>query len=155
MSKKRMFEAFSEEKQKDYERQARLEYGPENVNESIKRWNSYDQQKRDEIMAEGSQIYVDMAEAIDAGKDPHSAEVQAILDRWEAHIHYFYEPSLDLLRGLGDLYNTSPEFIANFQKIHTELPAYLQKAIAHYVDELETAEIIRLLAEDEAQQNEA
>src|SRR6266481_8421618 len=32
MSKKRLFEGFSEEKQKQYEREARLEYGPEIVN---------------------------------------------------------------------------------------------------------------------------
>lgn len=155
MSKKRIFEAFSEEKQKEYERQARLEYGPENVNESIKRWNSYSKEKQEAVMAEGSQIYVDMAEAIDAGKAPEDAEVQAILDRWQEHLRYFYEPTLDVLRGLGDLYNTSPEFIANFRQIHDFLPAYLQKAIAHYVDELETAEIMRLLAEDESQHNQA
>jgi MerR family transcriptional regulator, thiopeptide resistance regulator len=150
MSKKRMFEAFSEEKQKEYEREARLEYGPENVNESIKRWNSYSQQQRDAIMEEGSQIYLDIVAAIEANIEPTSNHVQAILDRWQKHLRYFYEPNLDILRGLGELYNTNPDFIANFQKMHEDLPQYLQNAIAHYVDELETAEIERMLAEDEA-----
>ena len=155
MSKKRIFQAFSEEKQKEYEREARLEYGPDRVNESVKRWNSYGKEKQEAIMAEGNKIYSDIADAIDAGKSPEDDVVQAILDRWEAHLHYFYEPTLDLLRGLGDLYNTNPDFIANFQKIHEGLPAFLQQSIAHYVDELETAEIMRLLAEDEAQDNQA
>jgi MerR family transcriptional regulator, thiopeptide resistance regulator len=149
MSKKRLFEPFSEEKQKEYEREARLQYGPENVNESIKRWNSYTQEQRDAIMEEGSLIYQDIVKALEAEIDPHSDVVQAMLDRWQNHLRYFYEPNLDVLRGLGELYNTEPGFIETFQKMHVRLPEYLQTAIAHYVDELETAEIERMLAEDE------
>ena len=39
--------------------------------------------------------------------------------------------------------------MANFQNIHAELPAYLEAVIEHYVDELETAELERMIAEDE------
>ena len=42
--------------------------------------------------------------------------------------------------------------MANFEKIHPNLPAFLETAITHYVDELETAELERMLAEDEEQQ---
>jgi DNA-binding transcriptional MerR regulator len=150
MTRKRLFEAFSEEKQKHYERVARLQYGPERVNESIKRWNSYSEQQREAIRQEGGQIYNDVVDAIEAGKSPHSAEVQAIMQRWHEHLRYFYEPDLDVLRGLGEGYNSHPDFIANFQQMHPDLPAYLSQAIAQYVDELETAEIERMLAEDEA-----
>ncbi len=150
MSKKRLFEAFSDEKQKEYEREVRLQYGPEIVNDSIKRWNSYTQTQRDIIMGEGSQIYIDMVDAIETGLPPTSAEVQAILQRWHEHMRYFYEPTLDILRGLGHGYNSHPDFIANFQKLHVDLPGYLETAITQYVDDLETAEIERLLAEDEA-----
>ena len=151
MSKKKLFTGFSEEKQKQYEREARLQYGPDKVNESIQRWNNYTKIEKELIMEEGSQIYIEIAEAIDAGIAPESDEVQAILVRWHDHIRNFYKPTLEILRGLGDLYNTSPEFMANFQQMHEELPAYLQASIAQYVDDLETAEIERLLAEDEAQ----
>jgi hypothetical protein len=47
-------------------------------------------------------------------------------------------------------YNTDPEFIAFFQQFHPDLPAYLQESITLYVDDLEYAEIARMLAEDEA-----
>lgn len=151
MSKnKAVFSVHSDAQQKQYEREARLQYGPDNVNESIRRWNSYTQDERDAIMEEGSQIYVDIAAAIDAGLSPTHPDVTALLDRWQAHLHYFYEPTLDILRGLGDLYNMNPDFIANFEKIHPDLPPYLQQAIAQYVDDLETIELERMLAEDEA-----
>ena len=149
MSKKRLFEAFSDEKQQEHERSARLQYGPGIVNDSIKRWNSYTQAEKQKAADEGNQIYSDLVDALEAGKAAQSAEVQAILERWHNHLRYFYEPTLEILRGLGELYNSSPDFIANFKKLHPELPEFLQESISAYVDDLEYAEIARMLAEDE------
>src|SRR5579871_6551512 len=132
MSKKRVFEPISEEKQQDYTRSARLQYGPTTVNESIKRWDSYSQEQKDKVLEEGNQIYSDLVDAIEAGKSTQDADVQAILERWHEHLRYFYEPTLDILRGLGELYNSEPDFIANFQKLHPDLPAYLQTGITQY-----------------------
>ena len=154
MSNKKAFERHSDEQQKQYEREARLQYGASTVNESIQRWNSYSKDQQDAIMEEGSQIYIDLAEAMTAGKGTNDSAVTDILDRWQQHLNYFYEPSLDMLRGLGQLYNSSPDFMANFQKIHPDLPAYLETVIDYYVDELETAEIERMLAEDEEGMNQ-
>jgi DNA-binding transcriptional MerR regulator len=135
MSKKQLFEAFSEEKQKHYERLARLHYG---------------QARQDSIREEGGQIYRDLAAALEAGKSAKSAEVQAMIERWHQHLGYFYEPTLDVLRGLAGGYNSHPDFIAFFHHLHPDLPDYLNEAIIQYVDDLETAEIARMLAEDEA-----
>jgi DNA-binding transcriptional MerR regulator len=151
MSKKKLFAGFSEEEQKEYEREARLQYGPDRVNESIKRWDSYTEDQRQAIMAESGQIYADIVAAIEAGKAPQDADVQAILERWEANINHFYAPTLDIMRGLAMGYNSHPDFIANFSELHPDLPAYLETAIIQYVDDLETAEITRMLAEDEAE----
>jgi hypothetical protein len=147
--KKRGLKRHSDEEQHQYEREARLQYGPAEVNETIGRWNSYSKEKQEAIKAEGSQIYLDLADVMVARLEASDDKVRAILDRWQAHLRHFYEPSLDRLRGLGQLYNSSPEFIANFQRIHADLPAYLERVIEDYVDELETAELERMLAEDE------
>ncbi|NWF71334.1 MAG: MerR family transcriptional regulator [Chloroflexi bacterium] len=153
MPRKRMFEAFSEEKQKDYEREARLQYGPDLVNQSIKRWKSYTQAQKDAIMAEGNQIYNQLTDALEAGTAATDERVQAILVRWHNHIRYFYEPTLEILRGLGQHYEANPDFAANFQKLHPDLPGYLREGITQYVDTLETAEIAQMLAEDEAKRS--
>lgn len=151
MSKKnRALKRHSGEAQQQYEREARLQYGPAEVNETIGRWNSYSKARQAAILAEGDQIYADLAEAMDAGLGASDAKTRAILERWQEHLRHFYEPSLDRLRGLGQLYNSHPEFIANFRRIHPQLPAYLERVIDDYVDELETAELERMLAEDEA-----
>jgi hypothetical protein len=145
MGKKKGFKPFSEKKQKEYERQARLQYGPELVNESVRRWESYGKAGQQAIMEEGGEIYRDLVKAMKAGHTAGSDEVNDILSRWHNHIRHFYEPTLDILRGLGTLYNTDPEFIAFFQNIHKDLPAYLQATITQYVDDLETREIERML----------
>jgi DNA-binding transcriptional MerR regulator len=150
MTEKGLFEGFTPEKQKEYERRVRLQYDPKLVNESIRRWASHPKVQQEAIMQEGWAIYRTIAAAIDAGDAAHSEPVQRALEQWHQHTHYFYEPTLEILRGLGTLYNTDPEFMANFQKIHPGLPAFLEQAITHYVDQLETAEIERMLAEDDA-----
>ncbi|MGB1287226.1 MAG: TipAS antibiotic-recognition domain-containing protein [Aggregatilineales bacterium] len=149
MSKK-AFDRTDAETQKDYDRQARLQYDPQLVNDSIRLWNSYSKTEQDDIMEQGNQIYRDIAAAIDAGEAADSSVVQTILERWHDHMRYFYEPRLEILEGLGEMYNTDPRFMANFEKIHPQLPAYLQQAIGQYTDDLATVELERMLAEDEA-----
>ncbi len=150
MRKQPTLQPVSAEKQKQYERQARLQYGPDNVNVSVRRWASYSQAQKDAIQAEGGQVYTDLVEAMEAGQPAGSAEVEAILARWHRHTRFFYEPTLEILRGLGELYNTDPEFMAYFRQYHDDLPAYLQETIAHYVDTLETRELERMLLDDAA-----
>jgi hypothetical protein len=145
----RGLQVHSDDQQQEYEREARLAYDPSIVNDSIQRWNSYSDDQQEAIKAEQSQIYVDLADAMDAGKDENSPEVEVILNRWVENLRHFYEPSLDMLRGLGEMYNMDERFRQNFQNIHPDLPQFLTRVIDHYVDKLETAEIERMLAEDD------
>ena len=149
MSKKQTLKPHSDAKQKQYEREARLQYGAESVNTSIQRWNSYSKAKQDEIMAEAGVVSTDLVEAMKRERLSGPVDVTDILDRWQQNLRYFYEPTLEILRGLGEMYNADPEFNAFFQKIHPDLPAYLQEKITQYVDDLETVELERMLAEDE------
>lgn len=149
MAKRKLFRAFDAATQKNNERLARLEYGPDLVNESVKRWNGYTKAQQQAIMDEANTIYDDIVQMIEAGKAATDPEVQAIVARWHDNLRHFYEPTLDLLRGLGDLYTTDPRFIANLSEMHTDLPEYLKAGIGQYVADLEYALIERMLAEDE------
>jgi hypothetical protein len=135
MSKKKIFEGFSPEKQQHYEEEAARLWG-DSVKESTQYWNSYSEEKKQAIMQEGSAIYADIA--ANMSKGPESPEIQAMLARWHQHLRYFYEPSLEVLGGLGNVYYDHPDFNATFTAIDPALPAFLKKAIAIYVDELET-----------------
>jgi len=134
--KKKMFEGFSEEKQKEYEKEAERRWGSENVRESVKRWDSYTEAQKDAIKQEGGAIYQGLADNM--AKGPDADEIQQLLGKWHQHIRYFYEPSIDVLRGLGNTYHDDPDFNSFFTAIHPDLPAFMKKAIAVYVDVLET-----------------
>jgi len=138
MSKKQLFAGFSEEKQKQYEQEIlnNPRYDQDKVKESQRNWKSYSAEKKEQIKAEGGAIYTDLVAAIHAGQQPDSPPIQAIMKRWHQHLRYFYEPTPEILRGLGQMYNTHPDFIANFQQMHPDLPAFLEQAVMHYCDSL-------------------
>lgn len=146
---KQLFKGFSEEKQRGYEREIRLRYGPDKVEESRRNWASYSAQQKQAIMDEGSAIYTAVVKAIQKGLAPESEDVQALLERWHQHLRHFYEPTTEILRGLGELYTTHPDFISNFAAMHPDLADYMKSGIAVYVDALEDAELRRMLDEDD------
>jgi MerR family transcriptional regulator, thiopeptide resistance regulator len=138
-----VFEGFNEEKQRQYEEEASRRYGAETVAATTARWNSYSPERQREIMEEGRRVYLDLAESMPTGVS--SEQTQAILARWHQHLRAFYEPSFELLAGLGYTYEHDPEFNAFFAAIHPDLPAFISKAVAVYVDALETAWLEREL----------
>jgi hypothetical protein len=136
MSKQQLFSGFSSEEEKRHYEQAREQYGAEEVDASYKLWNSYGKEKQDAIKAEGGAIYTELAALITQEQATTSAAVQAVIARWHQHMRYFYEPSVERLRGLGQLYVESPDFAEKFRQIHPNLPEFMQVAINHYCDGL-------------------
>jgi DNA-binding transcriptional MerR regulator len=131
MNPKNLFDGFTEEEEKHYEEQAMQMYDPETVKASYRKWRNYSTADKERIGSEGNTIYQDMIAVME--KDAESPEVQAIVARWHKHIEYFWSPNDEQLLGLGDLYNTSPEFFNNFEATKPGLAAFMKKAIAVYV----------------------
>lgn len=134
MSTQELFQGFDDETQARYEQEAAELYGAETVRESSRRWKSYTAEDKARIMAEGGQTYRDLAHMLD--RDPADADVQAAMGRWHQHIRAFYEPTPDILRGLGHAYEEQPEFAAFYEAIHPDMPGFLRRAIDRYVDML-------------------
>lgn len=136
MENKELFTGFSEEKQKEYEEEARKQYGDSELyHESQRRWKSYTKEQKQKVFDEGNAVYLDLVAAIPLGVD--SPEVQQCIARWHQHLRYFYEPPVEVLSGLGDLYNDHPEFRANFERIDPRLPSFMREAIKIYCSKLE------------------
>jgi len=133
MSEHTLFEGFDEEQQKEYEKEAIERWG-DTAKESIRLWDSYSDKRKQQILQEGSQIYTTIAEKMELGAE--SPEIQSLLHRWHQHLRYFYEPTVEILAGLGQAYHDHPDFNATFTKIHPDLPAFLKEAVVIYVDEL-------------------
>jgi DNA-binding transcriptional MerR regulator len=133
MSQKGLFKGFSEEEQDKLAQEAEQMYDPETVRESNRKWKSYPKEKKDAILAEGNQIYLDMIAAMPKGAS--SPEAQGIVERWRRHMDYFWPPNLEQLIGLASMYSEDPKFKANFDDMHPKLAVFMREAVAVYVEE--------------------
>jgi DNA-binding transcriptional MerR regulator len=133
MKQNEFFEGFSEQKQKQYEQEIRDLYGDQAF-EGVIDWNSYSPAEKARIKTEGQAIYHDLAGLMPKGyADP---QVQAVIERWRQHLRYSYEPSVERMRGLANLYNEHPEFMATFDAIHPDLAGFMKQAINYFCDEM-------------------
>jgi DNA-binding transcriptional MerR regulator len=132
MSKKQLFEAFSDEQQEEYAREAEQMYAPKIVRASNKKWKAYSAAEKQNILDEGGRIYTDLVAAMPRGAA--SPEVQACIERWRRHMDYFWTPNLEQLIGLTELYNTDPRFKANFNRIDPRLAEFMREAVKIYVE---------------------
>ena len=107
-------------------------YDPETVRESNRKWKNYSAERKQAILDEGKQVYLDMIAAMPKGAD--SPEVQAIVERWRKHMDYFWTPNLDQLLGLATMYGQSPDFKANFDQMHPDLADFMKEAVMVYVE---------------------
>ena len=130
MSDQELFQGFDEAKQAEYAEQARNRWGNSEVDASNKQWGGYAPAKQAAILSQGEAIRRDLYASM--AKGPSSPEVQQIVARWHQHLRYFYEPSIDRLRGLGQLYVDDPDFRANYAKLDPKLPEFFRDAIEVY-----------------------
>jgi DNA-binding transcriptional MerR regulator len=131
MTEKQLFDVFNEEKQAEYEQEALWMYDPATVKASYKKWRSYSTAEKQRIGEEGNAVYHDLLLSMPKGAS--SPEAQACVERWRKHMDYFWSPNDKQLLGLAELYNTDPRFKANFDKIGSNLAAFMREAVKVYV----------------------
>jgi len=131
MSQKGLFKGFSDEEQDKLAQEAGRIYDPATVRESNRKWKRYSPEKKEAILAEGNQIYLEMVAVMPKGAT--SAEAQALVERWRSHMDYFWTPSLEQLPGLAEMYNDDPRFKANLDSMHPQLAEFMRDAVKFYV----------------------
>lgn len=138
MDKKEMFKAFDmtdiERHQKEYAEEARQKYGgSEAYKESLKKTSRYTKEEWAAITARGNEIYEKIASLMEKG--PTDPEVQQAVGEWRQHItDSFYNCTLEIFRGLGDLYVEDSRFTANIDRVRPGLAKFLREAMDYYCD---------------------
>lgn len=133
MSEKNIFKGFTPEQEEKYAKEAEKLYDPATVRESNRKWKEYGNEKQQLILAEGEQIYAELAKLVEL--KPTAAPVQALVQKWRDHMSYFWTPNLEQLIGLGQLYVSDERFRKNFEKYHPNLAEFFLQAIQTYVSE--------------------
>lgn len=131
MSDQELYTGFSEEKQKEYEKEIREHYGDEPLETSMRNWNSLTQQQQKEKMAQGKQLHQKIADAMSLGYD--NPQVMTLIRQHFTDMQFFYEVSLERYEALGHLYTTDPRFQATYETVAPGLAAFMKKAIEHFV----------------------
>ncbi|GMB09612.1 DNA-binding transcriptional MerR regulator [Thermolongibacillus altinsuensis] len=137
MEKKEMFKGFDmreiEEHQKKYAQEAREKYGKEMVEKVEQRTSTYTKEDWATIKTKTEEIYNRIIARMEYG--PEDAQVQEAVAEWRQLItDYFYECTLDIFRGLGDLYVNDERFTKNIDQFKKGLAAFLREAIHVYCD---------------------
>lgn len=137
MSDNELFAGFSEEKQRQYEKELVDRYGDgvqAKIDESkqrIKGWT------KDDFQA-SQQRWQDFLAALGAlardGKSAGSAEVQALIPSHRAWLESYWTPVRASYIGLGQMYAEHPDFRKQFDAVHVGLADFCAEAMRIYAE---------------------
>jgi DNA-binding transcriptional MerR regulator len=126
-----MFTMFENFDPKQYEDEVRRRWGDTPAYaESKRRTAKYGKDQWKAIQTEMSDLNQLLAQRLDAGAPPDSAEVMDLAERHRLHIdRWFYPCTHDMHRSLGALYVDDPRFAAHYEQVRAGLAQYLRDAI--------------------------
>ncbi|WP_435107012.1 MerR family transcriptional regulator [Nocardiopsis synnemataformans] len=105
--------------------------GSEAYTQSQRRVSSYTKADWERLNAEGEEIYLALAAAMNDGQAPDSPAVMDLAERHRAHItRWFYDCTTCVHRGLGQLYVDDERFTATVDAHAEGLSVYLREAFA-------------------------
>lgn len=133
MSKKELFSGFSEEQQVEYFKEAERIYDPKLVRQSQGRWESYTQEQKDAVRAEGESIHLAILEQMESGGGtPAVQELVAALHRH--FVRSYYDCTYEIFRSLGQMWVEDPRFKEVYEQIKPGFALFLREAVMHYTD---------------------
>jgi DNA-binding transcriptional MerR regulator len=111
-----------------YDDEAKDKWGETDAyRESARRTKQYGKVEWDAIRREADAIYARLAALMDRAVD--DPDVQAAVEAHRAHIErWFYPCSVEMHRGLGEMYVADPRFARNFDKIAPNFAEFLRNA---------------------------
>lgn len=138
MKKEDMFKGFStkeiESHKKKYAKETKEKYGESSeYKESELKTSNYDDKKWSEIINDMNEIYFEISKHI--GEDPKNEDVQNLIGRWREHItKNYYNCSVEVFEGLGEMYISDSRFTKNIDKYGEGLAEFLSQGIKFYCE---------------------
>ncbi|MDF2556873.1 MAG: MerR family transcriptional regulator [Bacillales bacterium] len=141
MSKEKMFNSFSmkeiEEHQKKYEKEVEERWGGTDAyTESVRKTKSYTEADWKRIHEEAAEITKKFITAMEIGPDSDLAMEACKLHRQHITDSY-YKCTLEIYRGLGEMYVADERFTKNIDKAKEGLASFMREAMIVYCDRAE------------------
>jgi MerR family transcriptional regulator, thiopeptide resistance regulator len=131
MSEKDYYGGFSKEQQEQYKQEIRQKYGSKALDESERRMKNWTKEDFAKTNRESDLIFTAIRDNMGQGFDSTAVQEQIkLLHQW---LNKFYTCDLDMLLGVGHMYNEHPGFVRMYQtKYHENMPGFLLQAIEYY-----------------------
>lgn len=112
----------------EYSEEAKRRWGnTEAYKQSQERVKNMSKEDREKIKKEGEDLMKEIASSMDKGAA--SPEVQKLITKHYDSLRNFYEPTLEMYKGLGEMYVADGRFTAYFEKFAPGLAVFMKEAI--------------------------
>lgn len=116
-----------------YEAEARERWGNTDAyKQSQERVGKMTKEQFEQVGKDAEEITQKIAALAEAGSTPESPEVQEQVAAHYNWLRNFYEPSLEMYRGLGSMYVDDPRFAANYEKYRPGMAVFMRDAMHAY-----------------------
>ncbi|WP_239734206.1 MerR family transcriptional regulator [Mammaliicoccus sp. G-M28] len=135
MTNEEKFKGFDFNKN-EYEQEAREKWGGKTVDKANEKLSNMPKQERFEKENEMNNIFRSLASVNNEEKSPASEETQQLIQDWYDFLNdnINYEYSLEVFKGLGELYIADERFTKNINQFGEGLAQYMHEAINIYVE---------------------
>jgi len=141
MEDQELYGAFSKEEGDKYAAEAKERWGnTEAYKQSQQRVKKMTKADWDRISKESEAIIQGILANMEMGAE--SVEVQGYIAQHYNSLRNFYEPNLEMYRGLGQMYLDDVRFAAYYEKYQPGLAVFMRDAIVVYCDEQEKNKLL-------------
>ncbi|USN52642.1 MAG: MerR family transcriptional regulator [Candidatus Nomurabacteria bacterium] len=133
-----LYGSLSDEEIRQYKNEAKARWGGTDAyKQSQERYAKFSKEEIAEIKEAGEVLCRELADAVERGIAPESDEFQALVQRHFEGINVFYDCSMEIYRGLADMYLQDERFADYYRKFHQHLPEKLVEGMRFYADKKE------------------
>lgn len=126
-----LYGAFTKKELEEFEKEAQVRWGHTDAyKQSVQRSKNWTKDDYVRVQKEWELLLSELAQQMD--KSPDSKEVQNVVDRIYNYLYQFYDPSIEMFRGLGQMYVDDPRFKKTFEQVKPGLAEFTRNAITEY-----------------------
>lgn len=134
---KELYDTFGEETVKKYADEVKQRWGhTEAYKQSMERASKMTKADTEKYKQDSDRFMKKVAETMDKGAT--SPEFQALIAEHFESLSTWYEPNLEMYRGLAKMYVEDPRFTAYYEKYHEGLATVFSEAMLYFVEHHET-----------------
>lgn len=135
MKDEELYGNFSKEETERYTEEARQKWGnTEAFKQSEVRVKKMGKEGLKRVLEESGKLTLEIAECMKSGEPAIGEKAQKLIARHYDGLRAFYEPNLEMYRGLAEMYVADDRFKQNYEKVAPGLAEYVREAMTAYCD---------------------